>query len=286
MKRVLITGEKSYIGLSVEHWLMKEPHKYIVEKISLRDEAWKQKDFSKYDVVLHVAGIAHVSTDSKLEGIYYTVNRDLTIETAEKSKVEGVKQFIFLSSIIVYGDSSRKIRIIDKETLPKPSNFYGKSKLEAEEGLIKLESSEFKVAVLRPPMIYGKNSKGNYQRLSRLAKNTPFFPNINNERSMLHIDNLSEFIKLVIDNEDSGHFFPQNKEYVSTSELVKTIAEIHNKKMKLISCMSWFINILSGIDIINKVFGNLVYEKSMSNYDKANYQIRDFRDSIKLTELE
>ena len=284
MKRILITGKDSYIGTSVEKWLLKEPDKYEVDTLDMKNPNWKEYDFSKYDVVFHVAGIAHVSSDPKMEDLYYEVNRDLTIETAEKAKEEGVKQFIFMSSIIVYGDSSSSKRVIDKNTIPTSSNFYGNSKLQAEEGIEELESDSFSIVVLRPPMIYGKGSKGNYPRLSKLTKKIPLFPDINNERSMLHIDNLCEFLKVMIDYEESGLFFPQNKEYVKTSELVKTIAEVHEKKLRMTKIFNPILRLMFGIGIVNKVFGNLVYEKSMSDYDKANYRIRNFRDGIELTE--
>jgi nucleoside-diphosphate-sugar epimerase len=284
MKKILITGKNSYIGTSLENWLMREPDKYKVDTVDMKDGSWKEKDFSQYDVVFHVAGIAHVSSDPKLEDLYYKVNTDLTIETAEKAKAEGVKQFIFMSSIIVYGDSSSSKRVIDRNTVPTPSNFYGNSKLQAEEGIKNLESNDFKIVVLRPPMIYGKGSKGNYPRLANMARKIPVFPDIDNERSMLHIDNLCEFIKVMIDHEETGLYFPQNKEYVKTSELVKTIAEVHGKKIWMINWMNWLIRLMFGVEIVNKVFGNLIYEKSMSDYDKANYRIRDFRESIELTE--
>ena len=284
MKKVLITGKNSYIGTSLENWLMREPDKYKVDTVDMKDGSWKEKDFSSYDVVFHVAGIAHVSSDPKMEDLYYKVNRDLTIETAEKAKAGDVKQFIFMSSIIVYGDSSSSKRVIDKGTVPTPSNFYGNSKLQAEEGIKDLECDNFKIVVLRPPMIYGKGSKGNYPRLANMAKKIPVFPDIGNERSMLHIDNFCEFIKIMIDHEETGLYFPQNKEYVKTSELVKTIAEVHGKKTWMTRIFNPVLRLMFGIGIVNKVFGNLVYEKSMSDYDKANYRIRDFRESIELTE--
>jgi UDP-glucose 4-epimerase len=286
MKNILITGKNSYIGTSLENWLMREPDKYKVDTVDMKDGSWKEMDFSSYDVLFHVAGIAHVSSDPKMEDLYYKVNRDLTIETAEKAKAEGVKQFIFMSSIIVYGDSSSSKRVIDRNTVPKPSNFYGNSKLQAEEGIKDLESDEFKIVVVRPPMIYGKGSKGNYPRLANMAKKIPVFPDIDNERSMLHIDNLCEFIKVMVDYEETGLYFPQNKEYVKTSELVKTIAEVHGKKIIMTKLFNPVLRLMFGIGIgiVNKVFGNLVYEKSMSDYDKANYRIRDFRESIELTE--
>ena len=284
MKKILITGANSYIGTSFEKWLSKYPDKYSIDTIDMIDGVWRKKDFSSYDVVFHVAGIAHVSSNPKMKEIYYKVNRDLTIETAIKAKNEGVKQFIFMSSIIVYGDSSSSKRVIDKNTVPTPSDFYGDSKLQAEQGIKQLESDNFKIVILRPPMIYGKGSKGNYPRLAKLAKITPVFPDFDNERSMLHIDNLCQFVKIMIDNEEAGIFFPQNKEYVRTSEMVKLIAEAHGKTIKMTRLFNPIIRLMFRIGTINKVFGNLVYDKSMSEYNKANYCVRDLRESIKLTE--
>lgn len=286
MKKILITGKNSYIGRSVETWLMREPDKYIVDTVDMEDGSWKEADFSLYDVVFHVAGIAHVSSDPKLETLYYKVNRDLTIETAKKAKAEGVKQFVFMSSIIVYGDSRSSKRVIDRNTIPTPNNFYGKSKLQAEEGIKNLEENDFKIVVLRPPMIYGKGSKGNYLRLAKMARRIPIFPDIVNERSMLYIENLCEFIKAMIDNEETGLYFPQNKEYVCTSELVKTIAEVHGNRILMTRFFNPILKLMLGIGIVNKVFGNLVYEKSISEYDNVDYQIRSFKESIELTELE
>ncbi|NLP46835.1 MAG: NAD-dependent epimerase/dehydratase family protein [Epulopiscium sp.] len=286
MKRILITGRNSYIGTKFIEWLSQYPGKYKVDNVSLRNDSWKDKDFSNYDTILHLAGIAHVSTDPKMEEEYYKVNRDLTIEVAKKSKEDGVSQFIFMSSIIVYGDGSAKERVIDRNTIPKPSNFYGNSKLQAEEGIKKLETNDFKIAIIRPPMIYGKDSKGNYPRLAKLAKLTPIFPDFDNQRSMLHIDNLCEFIRLMIDNEESGLFFPQNREYVKTSYMVKIIGQVHGKKVILVRWINWLIKMMFNIGPVNKVFGNLVYDKEMSIYEKDSYQIRDFEESIRLTELE
>lgn len=286
MKNILITGKNSYIGRSLENWLMRGPNKYKVDTVDMKDGSWKEKDFSQYDVVFHVAGIAHVSSDPKMENLYYKVNRDLAIETAEKAKAEGVTQFIFMSSIIVYGDSSSSKKVIDRNTVPTPSNFYGNSKLQAEEGIKHLESDDFKIVVLRPPMIYGRGSKGNYPRLAKISTKICLFPDIDNERSMLHIDNLCEFIKVMIDYEESGLFFPQNKEYVKTSELVRLIGEVHGKKIWMTKLFNPVLRLMfDRVGLVNKVFGNLVYEKSMSDYDKLNYRIRDFKESIKLTEI-
>lgn len=285
MKKILITGKNSYIGTSLENWMKKDPKSYTIETIDMRKGLWKEIDFSEYDVIFHVAGIAHVSYDPKLKDLYFEVNRDLAIDTAMKAKTDGVRQFIFMSSIIVYGESDCNKRVIDRKTKPVPSNFYGESKFQAEEGIFKLADKNYKTVILRPPMIYGKGSKGNYPKLAKVAKEFPVFPDFDNERSMLHIDNLCEFIKIMIDQEEAGLFFPQNKEYVKTSAMVKLVAEVYGKKIRLIRVFNPLITIMaSKVKLISRVFGNLVYEKSMSVYEKANYQIRDFEESIKLTE--
>lgn len=284
MKKILITGKNSYIGTSVENWLLHDSSNYSVDILDMKGTAWKQSDFSKYDVVFHVAGIAHVSASPKLKDLYFQVNRDLAIETAMKAKNDGVKQFIFMSSIIVYGDSSSRERIIDINTVPTPSNYYGSSKLQADEGIQNLECEDFKVVVLRPPMIYGKGSRGNYPRLANVAKKIPIFPDFDNQRSMLHIDNLCEFVKMMIDYEENGLFFPQNTDYVKTSTMVKLIREVNGKKTLMTNKFNGLIRLLFNIGMIRKLFGNLVYEKSMSEYVNQDYRIRTFRESIELTE--
>lgn len=280
MRRILITGKTSYIGLNLKKYLEKHPKQYEVEMISVRGDGWKAKNFSGYDVILHLAGIAHVSTDPKMEELYYKVNRDLTIDLAKKAKEEDVKQFIFMSSIIVYGDEE----VITKVTKPTPGNFYGKSKLEAEQGILLLQDNSFEVVVIRPPMIYGKDSKGNYPKLAKAARILPVFPDIENQRSMLYVDNLCEFIKLMIDNEEKGLFFPQNAEYVRTSEMVRLIAEVHGKKIILTKIFNPVLRLLSRkIGLINKVFGDLAYDSELSFY-KQDYIVRTFENSLKCTE--
>lgn len=281
MKRILITGENSYIGRMFTKCVEQWPDKYHVDEISVRGDEWKKADFSSYDSIFHVAGIAHNSSDPKLEDLYYQVNRDLTIEVAKKTKEDGVKQFIFMSSIIVYGT---KNEFIDENTQPDPDNFYGDSKLQAEKGILPLQDDNFHIARIRPPMIYGKGSKGNYPLLSKFAQITPIFPDYDNKRSMLHIDNLTEFIRLIIDNEDEGIFHPQNEEYVKTSDMVRLIANHYNRRIWLTKLGNPLINLLFRVNIIQKVFGNLYYDELLSIYKSGNYQRVDLETSIKLTE--
>lgn len=279
MKKILITGANSYVGKSLEKWLENYPDSYFIDSISLRNDLWKKKDFSEYDVVFHVAGIAHIKETRENVDLYYKVNRDLAYEVAQKAKVEGVKQFIFLSSMSVYGIESG---IIDKYSPLKPKSNYGKSKLQAEELIKPLGDDGFKIVIARPPMIYGKDCKGNYPRLANLALKLPFFPSIKNKRSMIYIDNFCEFVRLLIDDCRKGIFFPQNKEYVCTAEMVKLIAEIHGFHIQMTKLFNFLLRIIK-LGTVNKVFGDLVYEKNMNEYQNK-YNIYEFETSIKLTE--
>lgn len=275
-KKVLITGKNSYVGNQLAEWLAIEPEKYEVIKESLRNQKWKKIDFSIFDVVVHVAGIAHIKETEENKKLYYKVNRDLAYEVAEKSKLDGVKQFVFLSSMSVYGLDSG---IINANTPLKPNNAYGKSKVEAEKLINTLIDESFTVAILRPPMIYGKGCRGNYPRLANLAIKTPIFPKVNNRRSMIYIDNLSEFVRQLIDNCSAGIFFPQNEEYVNTSEMVRLIAKTHGKKILMPKLFNPMLKMLN-VSTVNKVFGDLVYEMSMSD----SVKLISFSETIKKTE--
>lgn len=274
MKKILITGAGSFIGTSFEKYMEQFDGEYKVETLDMKGDGWRRYDFSIYDSIFHVAGIAHADVSKVSEEtkkLYYAVNCDLAFETAHKYKEElngREGQFIYMSSIIVYGEETNinKKRVITKDTEPNPSNFYGDSKLQAERKLIPLMTDEFKVTIIRPPMIYGEGSKGNYQTLVKLAQKLPAFPDVKNERSMLSIENLCEFIKNYIDEDKSGILFPQDSHYVRTSRMVQEIAREHGKKIYLFSWMNWAIYLLGFVPgrigkMVNKAFGNLVYEK-------------------------
>ena len=286
MKKILVIGKHSYIGKSFQKWMQQQDTEYETDSVSSRNNEWKKLDFGKYDAILHVAGIAHVDAKADMEQQYYAVNRDLTIACCKKAKEDGARQFIFLSSIIVYGESkSLEPVIITPNTRPEPNGFYGRSKLEAEEGILPMAEEGFMISVIRPPMVYGKDSKGNYPKLAKLAGISPIFPNIKNERSMIHIDNLCECIRLVIKNQKGGIFCPQNREYVSTTELVKEIANQKGKKIHLLCIFNPILRILAKkINVINKVFGSFVYAKECSGCFGWDYCVLDFKETIEKTE--
>ena len=274
MKRVLITGAGSYIGVNVENWLKKTPELFQVDSVDTFGDNWKQADYSQYDVVYHVAGIAHVNADPKMEPLYYKVNRDLTIEIARHAKAAGVKQFIFMSSMIVFHESqSLKTEVLTFDTKPEPNGFYGDSKLQAEVGLKELECDTFKVCILRPPMIYGPNSKGNFLRLGWLATKTPVFPAWHNKRSMLYVDNLAECVKQLILLEKAGTYYPQNRELADTVEIAQFFAKKYNHKMWVSRIFNPFVWLGSFfLQPLNKMFASYYYDPKMSQYD-FEYQI-------------
>ena len=289
MKKILITGADSYIGTSIERYLAQWPQQYQVDTLDMVDGSWSERSFAGYDAVFHVAGIAHSDTGNVSEerkALYYKVNTDLTVETAKKAKAEGVGQFIFMSSAIVYGDSAPigQQKVITADTPLAPANFYGDSKVQAEKGILPLNDDDFHVVVLRPPMIYGPGSKGNYPVLSKLAQKLPVFPKVANQRSMLYIGNLAEFVRLMIENREQGIFWPQNSEYSNTTVLVRLIANAQGKNNLIVPGLGWALKLLGhATGLVNKAFGSLSYDMELSRY-REDYRKYSLAESIELTE--
>ena len=298
-KKVLITGAGSYIGETFKTYAAKHyPDNFAIDAVDMTDSAWRDMDFSSYDVVYHVAGIAHADVGNvsyETREKYYTVNTDLAIEVAVKSKANGVGEFIFMSSMIVYGESASygDKKIVDEHTVPSPTNFYGDSKLQADVGVRELADDKFKVIVLRPPMIYGKGSKGNYPTLAKLAKKLSVFPDVQNERSMLYIENLCEFlcqIMLVGEvKENAVVLIPQNAEWTRTSDIVKEIADVSGRNVSKLEILNPAVLVGSKMPgkigrLVNKAFGNSCYAHEMSVYPGIEYQKVSLRESIYRTE--
>ena len=289
MKKILITGAQSYVGMSFEQYVSRWPEDYQVDTVDMRGEDWKQTSFAGYDAVFHVAGLVHMPKTKNSEeyaDIYKKINTDLVVETARKAKDAGVKQFIFMSSASVYGlEGAVGTKVTITEDTPlEPADNYGVSKKNAEMQLLPLEDDSFKIVILRPPMIYGKGCRGNYVTLAKLAKKLPVFPYMHNQRSMLYIDNLSEFVRLMIDNEEQGIFCPQNNEYTQTAQMVRLIAKANGRKIWVIHGFGWALKLMSHLTgLVNKAFGNLCYDFELSRY-KQEYCVVDLETSIMETE--
>ena len=285
MKKVLITGAGSYVGESVRRYILaKMPGEYQIDAVDTIGDNWKKADYSQYEVVFHVAGIAHVNADPKMEPLYYKVNCDLTIEVAKHAQEAGAKQFIFMSSQIVFHESqSLKTEVLTAQTKPNPNGFYGDSKLQAEEGLrtLRAEGGQMKMCILRPCMIYGPNAKGNFPRLAKLACKTPVFPAWHNKRSMLYIDNLAEFVLQAMECELEGTFYPQNRELADTVEIIRFFAKAAGHKVWITRLLNPFVWLGSFVlQPINKMFATYYYDPEMSKMD-FDYQLVSFEESLR-----
>lgn len=315
-KKVLLTAEHSFIGNAFAEYAKNNyGDNFDIDFISTRTDEWKKSDFSGYDIIFHVAGLAHSDVGNVSDAVkesYYKVNTDLTVALAEKARAEGVREFIFMSSMIVYGDSAPygTRRVIDRNTVPKAANFYGDSKLQADVAVRSLASDDFKVIVLRTPMVYGKGSRGNYPTLAKIARKLPVFPDVDNERSMLYIDNLCEFLCQVmlvkgnsfeanVEDDKAGKknysgenaivLIPQNAEWTKTSGMVREIAKAGGRNILSLKYMAPLVFLGGKVpgkigELVNKAFGNYCYAHELSVYDGIEYRLYNLKESIRLTE--
>lgn len=289
MKKVLITGASSYLGRSLREYLEGFPEEYQVQSLSLRSDDWKAFDFTGFDCVYHTAALVHqkgTKDDPAFLPEYQRVNRDLALEVAEKARASGVKHFLFLSTEAVYGLTAPfgKTVTITKDTPLSPKDNYGLSKLEAEQGLEKMASDSFRIAILRPPIIYGRGCTGNFRTLEKIAGKLPCFPKIENRRSMLYIGNLNALVKHLIDRGDVGIFCPQDKHTHCTAQVVQAIAKANGKELPLVPGFSWAMHLLRHLSgSVDKAFGSLCYDADVSAYPE-DYQITDFPESVYLSE--
>ncbi len=283
MKNILILGKGGYIAEKIAAWLAKYPQEYHVEIVSTLNNEWKQADFSKADSVVDCAGIAHINNITEdMKPLFYSVNRDLTVDLGTYAKTNGVPHFIYLSSMNVYGDYCEHITDRNAET---PTSFYGDSKLQGDKGLALLEDESFIVAHIRPPFVYGKGCKGNYNSISSIARKTPIFPTYRNRKSMIYIDNLCEFVRLCIDNKTGGILTPQNKELVSTTDLVRAICNARDRHIWFTKLFNWAIPLGCRMTrMVRRAFADDCYDIRLSDYFEWKYCVVDFTTSIYLTE--
>lgn len=273
--KVLIIGKHSYIGTSFKRYINVDASgtpQIQVKMTGAQNNQWQSEDLSQYDVILHVAAIVHQKETEEKRQLYIDVNEKLPVEIAAKAKEAGVKQFIFLSTMAVYGEVEGAIT----ETTPlNPVTMYGKTKLAAEKKLQKLADEQFKVAILRPPMVYGENCPGNYTRLKKMAKILPIFPDIDNKRSMVHVDNLSRCITKVIESEFGGIICPRDQYPIKTTDLYVKLRKDMGKKTWTTKLFNWLVMIVKGkVGSVNKLFGSCYYEMRGEKILPKEYNVR------------
>ena len=281
MTHVLITGAGSYIGMHIARQLALSPERFTVRELDLQG-SFSAADFAGVDAVVHVAGIAHQKETAQNAPLYQQVNCDLALQTAQLAKAQGVKQFVFFSSMSVYGLTTGRITA---DTPPRPTTHYGSSKLAAEEALAALQDGSFRIAVLRPPMIYGRGCRGNSPRLAALACSLPCFPKGKNERSMLYIGTLCAFVQRLLESGEGGLYFPQNSAYVNTGDMVRRIAACHGRKLRLVPGFGWLLDAAAKrVGVAGKVFGTLTYDQRMSAAFRDEAEL-SFDETIRRTEV-
>lgn len=259
MSSVLITGASGYLGSS---FIGEYGEQYGVERFSLRYQSLKNIDFQRFDRILHCAGIVHrgenVSADE-----YFRVNVAYPLELAKLSKANGVRHFLFISSVSVYGP----IEYIDDNSVCNPVTKYGKSKLEAEQRLLDLHDERFTVTVLRVPMIYGPLAPGNIQSIIKILKFSPLIPlgNISNRRSFISIRNLTYAMDRILKYPKGGVFLLADDMTISTSNLVSILIESANYKRFLLD--SNVVRLACKIiapAVYAKLWGNLIINSRLS----------------------
>lgn len=277
--RVLVTGAHSAIG---QAFMKRVAGEIYTESVSLRGEGWKQADLSRYDCILHCAGIAHVRYSDAMQAEYMAVNRDLTLDIARRARDAGVKQFVFLSSMLVFGPAARagETRMITAETAPAPENAYGLSKLEAENGLRALETPDFTVTIVRPPMVYGGGTKGNFSTLMKYAGKLPVFPRMGGRRSMIYMENLTEFLRLVINDRASGIFHPADREAAATPQIIRAIRAAQGGKTLLLAVFDPFIRLIGNTGAARRIFGGIEYSPELTGYT-AEYRRHTLQSALK-----
>lgn len=282
--KILIIGKNSYIGNHIDVWLSKHGHQVL--QLDVLTDEWKTFDYSPYDTIVHVAGIVH-QPNCQDWSLYKRVNTDMPIAIATMAKKVGVKQYVFFSTMGVYGIGKRlKPTIVDEKTPLAPAGMYGKSKLMAEEGLRELQDEAFKVAFVRPPSVYGKGCRGGYiSGFTSIARRLPVIPRAyeNVKQSFIYIDNLSELVRLVIEKNRAGVFCPQDDKAVSANELLRVIADGIGRKYRSSWLLGLGVRLLRFIPLVNKAYGGVEYSTSLSDIDGLDYLVVPFEEGMRRT---
>lgn len=281
----MLVGIGGYIGGKFTEYIHKNYPDWEIDAVDSMNDVWKTASFHGFDAVYNVSGLAHANARHGSEEQYYAVNGQLPIDVATKAKKEGVPLFVQMSSMVVYGDMSRlgEEKNITDQTIPEEPTIYGKSKMMAERGLLKLADTTFQVAILRPPLIYSENARDNFPRLVNFAKKMPIFPLMKNKQSMVYVDNLCELVHLIIVNNKGGLYYPQQECYIETSKIVMDIAKAVGNPMWQTTIFNPILKLLSKSEklaFIHKAFGSITYDMNISNHFDGRYRVVSYEDSI------
>lgn len=263
MLTVAVTGANGFVG---QRFMKYKTERYRLIPVSLRDVKPESINLKDADVVVHLAGKAH---DMSLqdEQVYMNINYELTKALANHALRSGVKHFIYVSSVKVYGEGGDEA--LNENSDCHPEDPYGKSKLKAEQYLQSIQNDSFVVSIVRPPVVYGPGVKGNIIRLLAAVDKGSMLPlgNTRNRRTMVFLDNLIELIHRIIDNRAAGIFVAGDRQPLSTDGLIRIIGDKLGKKTKLISVPGFMRKLMSMVKpgLYKRLFGSFVIDNSSTN---------------------
>ena len=280
-KTLMITGASGFIG---SNFIKNYENEYNIVPVCLIKNKPEDLDYTGVDTILHLAALVHQMKGAPEEK-YFEVNTELTKRLAIAAKRKGVKHFVFYSTVKVYGfdgELNNHDFLLTENSPCNPNDPYGASKYEAEKILNSLQDENFKVAMVRPPMVYGEGVKGNMLSLMKLINILPIIPfnYNNNKRSIISTENLLYMTHLIIKNGADGVYLGTEGESVSIKEIVESIEKGLGKKKINIKFPSFIFKLLCKIkpNIMVRLYGTLAF-KQEDNYSKISYKSQDTMDN-------
>jgi nucleoside-diphosphate-sugar epimerase len=279
MKKLLMTGSSGFVG---NYFINKYKNKYEIETFSFLENNLEQLVLNNVGTIFHLSALVHqIGGASKEE--YERVNVTQTLQLAKKAKNSGVKYFVFMSTVKVYGEETDTSYMEESDCSPKDE--YGKSKFKAERLLKELEDDTFKVSIIRTPIVYGFGVKANIKDLVKLVQKVPILPfgKINNRRSMVYVGNLCHLVDTVIQQQCSGIYLASDDQPLSTTHLIQLIANALGKKVYLL-CIPFFESLLKLLkpSFHKRLYGSLEVDNSQTKQQLNLKNPYSVEDGIKL----
>lgn len=279
MLNILLTGANGFIGT---YFKKKYQDKYAIKTFSFLNDDFEHLELKNIDCIIHLSALVHQKKDLD-DDIYKEVNVTQTLNLAKKAKEAGVKHFIFMSTIAVYGKNQGFIK---RDDTYNPLTKYGRTKLEAELLLNNMQNTNFTISIIRPSIVNGYKAPGNLIKLIHLIQKVPVLPfgKIKNKRSMVYVGNLCHLIDEIILQKKAGAFLSSDEDSISTSDLIKEISSHLDKNTYLIKIL-FFENILKILkpSIHQRLYKSLEVDTSDTNKDLNFKNLYTIKEGIKYT---